>query len=114
MFLIVCQENGINVRPILIPEKRGYKIETGYVNLQLAKDSNIPSKNGAIFAIDDNLQVKRDARILLGKPLPYYNYLRKWQTDRCAEMQVEPNRYPGYYSVIMEKINEVLVKNIKY
>ena len=114
LFLIVCQENGINVRPVLIPDKRGYKIETGYVNLQLAKDSNIPSKYGAIFAIDDKLQVKRDARILLGKPLPYYNYLRQWQTDRCAEMQVEPNRYPGYYSVIMEKINEVLVKNIKY
>ena len=114
LFLIVCQENGISVRPILVPDNRGYKLEIGYVNLQLAKNSNIPSKHGAIFAIDDNLQVKRDARILLGKPLPYYNYLRQWQTDRCTEMQGEPSRYPGYYSVIMKKINEVLVKNIKY
>ena len=114
LFLIVCQEIGINVRPIIIPDNNGKKLEIGYVNMELAKESNIPSKYGAIFAIDDNLQVKRNAKILLGKPLPYYKYLRHWQTDRCTDMQVEPNRYPRYYSVIMEKINEVLVKNIKY
>jgi len=114
LFLIVCQEIGINIRPIITPYDKGKKLEIGYVNMELAKVSNIPSKHGAIFPIDENLQVKRSSIILLGKPLPYYKYLRHWQTDRCTEMQVDPNKYPRYYSVIMEKINEVLVRNIKY
>ena len=114
VFLIVCQENGINIRPVLIPSKNRRTIEIGYVNLELAKASNIPSKHGAIFAIDNKLQLKRDPRILLAAPLPYYKYLKFWQFDRYHTIMENPNKYPGYYSVIMGKINEVLDKNIKY
>ena len=114
VFLIVCQENGINIRPVLTPSKNGRTIEIGYVNMDLAKASNIPSKHGAIFAIDNRLQLKRDPRILLGEPLPYYKYLKFWQFDRYHTIMKNPNKYPGYYSVIMGKISEVLEKNIKY
>ena len=114
VFLIVCQENSINIRPVLTPSKNGRSIEIGYVNLELAKASNIPSKHGAIFAIDNKLQLKRDPRILLAAPLPYYKYLKFWQFDRYHTIMENPNKYPGYYSVIMGKINEVLDKNIKY
>lgn len=114
VFLIVCQENGINIRPVLIPTKNGRAIEIGYVNLDLAKASNVPSKHGAIFAIDSKLQLKRDPRIFLAAPLPYYKYLKYWQYDRYHTIMENPNKYPGYYSVIMKKINEVLDKSIKY
>ncbi|MBO7570854.1 MAG: hypothetical protein J6T48_01740 [Bacteroidales bacterium] len=114
VLLIVCQENGINVRPILTPSKNGTEIEIGYVNMELAKTSNIPSKHGAIFAIDDKLFMKREARILVGKPLPYYKYLKWWHYSRYAEMSANKKKYPGYYYVILEKINEILKSNIKY
>ena len=114
VFLIVCQENGINIRPVLTPSKDRFTIEIGYVDLELVKASNIPSKHGAIFAIDNNLQLKRDPRILLATPMPYYKYLKYWQFDRYHTIMENPGKYPGYYSVIMGKINEVLDKNIKY
>ena len=75
---------------------------------------NVPSKHGAIFAIDCKLQLKRDPRILLAAPLPYYKYLKYWQYDRYHTIMENPNKYPGYYSVIMKKIKKVLDKSIKY
>lgn len=115
IFLTICQENSINIRPILTPNPGNRStIEIGYVNKELAKEANIPSKYGAMFAIDSNLQIKREARIFLGQPLPYFKYLKEWQTDRYLTTKADSNKYPAYYSVIMEKIAEVLHKNIKY
>lgn len=114
ILLIICQENGINIRPIITPRKDDSSMSIGYVNMELAKASNIPSKHGAIFSIDSNLHIERNAAILLGKPLPYYKYLRYWQGSRCANMQVSKNNYPAHYWKIMENINDVLDKNIKY
>ncbi|MBO4614960.1 MAG: hypothetical protein J5709_07580 [Bacteroidales bacterium] len=115
IFLTICQENGINIRPILTPRPgERSTIEIGYVNKELAIDANLPSKYGAMFAVDSNLQVKREARILLGQPLPYFKYLKEWQTDRYLTTMADSKKYPAYYSVIMGKIAEVLHKNIKY
>ncbi len=115
IFLTICQENSINIRPILTPNPGNRStIEIGYVNKELAKEANIPSKHGAMFAIDSNLQIKHEARIFLGQPLPYFKYLKEWQTDRYLTTRADSNKYPAYYSVIMEKIAEVLHKNIKY
>ena len=115
VLLIVCQENGINIRPILTPKPREEStIEIGYVNPELAKSANLPSKYGAMFAVDNELHLKREARIFLGQPLPYFKYLREWQYDRYITTRANEKRFPAYYSVIMEKIAEVLHKNIKY
>jgi len=115
ILLIVCQENGLNIRPILTPDPEGgCTIEIGYVDKQLARDANLPSKYGAMFAVDENLEVKREARIFLGQPMPYFKYLREWQEDRHLVTISDPNKYPAYYVVIMKKIAEVLHYNIKY
>ncbi len=115
VYLVVCQENSINVRPIFTPStEKKYTLEIGYVNKEAARLSNIPSRHGALFAIDYNMQIKRDAKILLGEPLPYYKYLKHWQLDRFRTVISNSGKFPGYYSVIMEKITEVLFKNIKY
>lgn len=115
VFLIVCQKNDINIRPILIPVNHEYlSVEVGYVNMSVARASNIPSKKGAIFAIDEKLEIKKKANILLGEPLPYYKYLKIWQLDRYNNIMANAKNYPGYYTVIMNKITEVIQKNIKY
>lgn len=115
LFLIVCQKNDINIRPILTPVNHEYySVEVGYVNMDIARASNIPSKNGAIFAVDDKIEIKKKPNILLGEPLPYYKYLKVWQLDRYNSIMANARNYPGYYTVIMSKITEVIQKNIKY
>ena len=115
LLLIVCQENGINIRPILTPNPGNKStIEIGYVNQELAKSANVPSKYGAMFAVDNELRIKREARIFLGQPLPYFKYLREWQLDRYITTKANEKKYPAYYSVIMRQIAEVLHNNIKY
>ena len=115
ILLTVCQENSINIRPVVTPAfGGGMTIEIGYADKETAKMSGIPSKNGVLFAIDQHLEIKHDAKILLGEPLPYYKYLKLWQMDRYRTLMANENKYPGYYAVIMGKITEVLQNNIKY
>lgn len=115
ILLTVCQENSINIRPVVTPAfGGGMTIEIGYADKETAKMSGIPSKNGVLFAIDQQLQIKHDPKILLGEPLPYYKYLKLWQMDRYRTLMANENKYPGYYTVIMGKITEVLQNNIKY
>lgn len=125
ILLTICQESGINIRPIYVPahtrQMKGKTIKhyvtIGYVNQELAKLANIPSRFGAMFEIDNELHIRRDASILLGRPLPYFKYLLEWQRHRMKAIlakELHAQKYPAYYSIIMEEITRILGKNIKY